>query len=93
MLVTALTRLWYSHRIMWGGGKGLFLFQGWCKTRLPEVPTITRDLRATACYELSLSWALSLSRLNFTQVAPMHIKLFFPHLAPLSFPLRAPQAP
>lgn len=42
---------------------------------------------------LSLSLALSLFLLNFTQVALRHIKLLFPHLAPLSFPSNGTAGP
>lgn len=68
------------------GKNNLFFFERECKTTLPEVKTITHDLRASACYELILSLVLSLVLLNFTQVAPRHIKVLFPRLTPLSSP-------
>lgn len=56
------------------------------KTSPPDVKTIIHDLRVTACYDLILSFVLSLYLLNFTQVALRHIKLLFPHLAHLAYP-------
>lgn len=44
-----------------GEEKGLFWFEGECKTTLPEVKTITHDLRAAACYELIFVFGVFLS--------------------------------